>query len=130
MRIAFAGLALALAVTHNVAAQTGDEASRKAKAHFKIGQDYIKAGEYDHAITEFTTAYKLAPLPDLLFNLGQAYRLKGEPEKAIDFYTRYVEAKPDGPTSDEAREHIVKLTKLAEQKRAQETAQTQQREKA
>src|SRR5262249_7678087 len=58
---------------------------------------------------EYREANRLLPLPDFLFNLGQAYRLKGELKTAADFYRQYLAAKPDGPVSAEAREHLASL---------------------
>src|SRR5204863_10212398 len=45
---------------------------------------------FDAAIESFTGAYALSNNPGLLFNVAQAYRLKGDCEHARDYYQRYL----------------------------------------
>jgi len=63
------------------AAQLND----RALVHFNIAA-------YDSAIEEFKAAYDLAPAPALLFNIAQAYRLKGACDEALLFYRNYERA--------------------------------------
>ena len=51
------------------------------------------------SIKEYQAAYDLAPLPELLFNLGQVYRLKGDKQKALDHYGKYLVVAPNGPVA-------------------------------
>src|SRR5207249_4980149 len=67
------------------------------------------AGAYDDAIREFEAAFRLAPLPLLQFNIGQAQRLKGDKARAIEAYQRFLEVVPDGALSDEARANVATL---------------------
>src|SRR5262245_32736376 len=90
------------------------DAKRKAKAYFKQGKAYQDAGAYDDAIAQYRSAYDLVPLPELLFNIGQSYRLKADKGKAVEYYRRYLEAVPEGRGSDEAREHVAKLRRELE----------------
>ena len=83
----------------------------EARRHFKQGREFLDANAYSEAIAEFETALSLMPLPELLFNIAQAYRLKGDAKRALQMYTRFVEVIPDGPIADEARAHIAVLTK-------------------
>jgi len=83
----------------------------QARRHFQQGREFLDANAYAEAITEFETALSLMPLPELLFNIAQAYRLKGDAKHALQMYTRFVEVVPDGPVADEARAHIAALTK-------------------
>jgi tetratricopeptide (TPR) repeat protein len=59
------------------------------------GRTYHADGDYDHAIGSFKAAYELAPSPGLLFNLAQAYRLKGDCENAAIMYKSYLRTGPD-----------------------------------
>jgi tetratricopeptide (TPR) repeat protein len=90
------------------------EVKRQAKAHFKQGRAYQDAGAFDDAIKEYQTAYQLVPLPELLFNIGQAYRLKGDKQSALAAYRRFLEAAPEANGSDEARVHVARITKEME----------------
>jgi hypothetical protein len=78
---------------------------KQAKAHFTKGQEYLAAGAYDDAIAEYLAAYHLLPIPELLFDLGQAHRLKGDKKKALEYYEKYLRAEPEGRGSEEARLH-------------------------
>jgi len=51
------------------------------------------------------------PLPELLFNIAQAYRLKGDAKRALEMYKRFIEVIPDGQIADQARTNIAALTK-------------------
>lgn len=81
----------------------------RAKARYQAGSKLQAAGKYDAAIAEYQAAYELAPLPAMLFNIAQAYRLKGDRRNAIEYYRRYLVAEPKGVGSDEAREHLATL---------------------
>jgi tetratricopeptide (TPR) repeat protein len=101
---------LVTATAPALADQKRDEkAWREAKEHFKRGKRLHDSGKYDEAIVEYEAAYQLAPIPDLLFNLGQVYRLKGENAKAVDAYERYLQAAPEGPGASDAREFLAEL---------------------
>ena len=84
------------------------EKTRKAKAHYKQGQDYYAAEAWDLAIEEYKKAYDLLPLPAFQFNIAQAYRLKGDKKQALEHYRMYLELDPNGKASDEARRHVGK----------------------
>jgi tetratricopeptide (TPR) repeat protein len=95
---------------------------KRAKAHFKRGKVHQDAKDYDKAIEEYRAAYDLAPLPELLFNLGQVYRLSGNKREALWHYRRFLEAQPGGLGSDEAREHITRLSRQLEEDEEREDA--------
>jgi tetratricopeptide (TPR) repeat protein len=95
-------IALGAATAH---ADSRDE----AKKHFQAGKRHHDAGEWDAALDDYLHAYQLDPSPAFLFNIGQVYRLKGAPEKALDYYQRYLEAAPHAQGSEEARAFAAKL---------------------
>ena len=88
-----------------------DPKAVEARRHFKQGREFLDANAYPEAIAEFEAAFSLVPLPELLFDIAQAYRLKGDAKQALQMYTRFIEVIPDGPIADEARAHIAVLTK-------------------
>ena len=75
MLVRTAALSLVVAATALAAPRDDARALREAKAHFRKGAIHYHAREYEQAIAEYQAAYQLSPLPDLLFNLAQAYRL-------------------------------------------------------
>ena len=95
-------------------AQPTPEALDKARAHFKQGRAYQDAGAYAQAVDEFKAAYALDPRPELLFNIAQVERLAGKKAEAVEHYRQYLEAEPNGKGADEARRHVVDLTKALE----------------
>jgi tetratricopeptide (TPR) repeat protein len=66
-----------------------DQAQVRAKELYTEGKRYYDVADYDHAIEAWKQAYVLASAPMLLFNLGQAYRLKGDCTSALRFYANY-----------------------------------------
>lgn len=102
--------ALVLLIAVSFTARAEDPAVAVAKRHFRQGASYFKQGKYDQAITEYQEAQKHLLLPDFDFNLGQAYRLKGEPRSALESYKRYLLAVPDGEIADQARGYVVQLS--------------------
>jgi tetratricopeptide (TPR) repeat protein len=87
----------------------------EARRHFLQGRELLDAGSYAEAIAEFDTALSLKPSPELLFNIAQAYRLKGDAKQALETYKRFIEVSPRGPITDEARGHIEALTRQIEE---------------
>ena len=104
-------IALGLLVAGPALAQKPPTAQQKkaAKAHFQQGKAFYEAGAWDDAIREYRKAYDLVPLPDLMFNIGQAWRMKGDKPRALDAYQKYLDRLPDGPLADEARNHVASL---------------------
>lgn len=86
-----------------------DDGRAVAKAHFEQGRAFQDARAYDRAVIEYQAAYAIAPQPELLFNIGQCYRLGGQPRSAVLYYQRYLQLVADGGASEEARAHVVAL---------------------
>lgn len=90
--------ALAFVITALVAgAAFADSVPNKARALADRGRAAHDARDYAGAISAFTEAYALAPAAGLLFNLAQAYRLKGACDDASLMYRRYLAT---GPAED------------------------------
>ncbi|MBI5482743.1 MAG: tetratricopeptide repeat protein [Deltaproteobacteria bacterium] len=104
-------VALALLAAAPALAQKPPTPQQKkaAKAHFQQGKAFYEAGAWDDAIREYQKAHDLVPLPDLMFNIGQAWRMKGDKAKALEAYQKYLDRLPDGPLADEARNHVASL---------------------
>jgi tetratricopeptide (TPR) repeat protein len=70
-------------------------------------------GDFDAAIESFTGAFALSNNPGLLFNVAQAYRLKGDCERARDYYQRYLSAVPDTPLKPSLDRRIAEMDACA-----------------
>lgn len=125
-RTACATLALwvALAEVPAALAQRRDSVE-VAREHYSRGMALYNLMKYEESVTEFERAYTAKPDPVLLYNLGQANRLSGQPEKAIGFYRNYLRNLPDAANQDEVRKHIDKLQKQIDVQKAMQTAPPQ-----
>jgi hypothetical protein len=99
--------ALVLA-TAGAEARTDDPAETQAKVHFKRGVEDYTRGQYEAAVIEFQAGYRLKPLPLFLYNIGQAARMAGNKQLALDSYERYLqeETSADAPELTAARREI------------------------
>ena len=66
------------------------DAKVEARLHFDRGLALTKQGGYAEAVTEFNRAYELSPHFAVLYNLGQAYSLLGQPVYAVQALGRYL----------------------------------------
>ena len=70
------------------------DAATKSKAHFEAGRALYRIGSYSEALREFQAGYELAPRPQFLVNIGQAYRKLGEASRAKESFEKYLAAAP------------------------------------
>ena len=96
-----------------------------AKAAFERGEIHYQVGEFDRAIAEYREAYRLSKAANLLFNIAQAFRLKGDAEQAIYFYRSFLRNKPDAENRIDVEARIQEM----EQKRANERRRAEQERK-
>jgi tetratricopeptide (TPR) repeat protein len=68
----------------------GSPATADAGAHFERGVALSSRGDYPAALTEFQTAYRLAPAYEVLFNLGVVHEKLSEPVLALQAFERYL----------------------------------------
>lgn len=99
----------ALGANRGALAQPKPDKKAEAKARFQQGDAHLQAGAYQAAIDEFKKAYELFPSDRIHFNIAQAYRLKGDRDKAVEHYLKYLNAVAGGDTADEARRHVAAL---------------------
>jgi tetratricopeptide (TPR) repeat protein len=67
-----------------------------AREHARRATIEYNLGHFDEAVTEYEAAYKLALDPAMLFNIAQAHRLGGHPERALAAYKAYLRTAPPG----------------------------------
>ncbi len=85
------------------------------------GLRYFSIGEYDQAIDRLKASYLKAPLPALLYDLGQAFRLKGDCAEALSFYRRFLKTEPTGQRHERTSARIADMERCV----ATATAQAQ-----
>jgi tetratricopeptide (TPR) repeat protein len=93
-----------------VASGPSPDAVARAKVLYQAGRTHYELGNYSEAIRDFAAGYSLAPRPEFLVNLGQAYRAAGDTEKALEMFEKYLErAPPDAPPRAEVVRLIASL---------------------
>jgi tetratricopeptide (TPR) repeat protein len=97
------------AMSVDATAQQDKDLKTRAREYVTKGLAAQAAGLFDEAIIFYNDAYTLLPHPELLFNLGQAYRLKGDRVIALDYYRKYVAIQPNGRAAKEALEWTVQI---------------------
>jgi hypothetical protein len=117
-------LVLALLVALAPAAARADQGNEHAKQLFEQGRTLFDVGEFDKAIEAWQQAYKEKTDPLFLYNIAQAYRLKGDNQKAIFFYRGYLRNAPKAANKAEVEGKIAQLQKAAEGKPGAPTTPT------
>jgi tetratricopeptide (TPR) repeat protein len=101
----FAVAALLLALAGSAAAKPAPKPPSKddaAREHFKKGITAYNLGDYELAVNELRKSYELSEAAPLLFNIAQAYRAKGEYQKALLFYRNFLRLVPNAPNFSDA----------------------------
>lgn len=86
-----------------------EQPSDVATAHVRKATAAYNLGKYDDAAKEYEAAYEQTLDPNLLFNLGQAYRLAGNREKALTAYRSFLRSTPESEQRHLAESKIREL---------------------
>ncbi len=110
-------------------------AEKEARAHVTSSQEAYNLGKFELALNELEAAYKLKPVPGLLFNFGQCHRQLRNYERAAFYFKAYVDSGLEGPQVEVARslademtakqtELVAEQAKAAQLQREREEAET------
>jgi tetratricopeptide (TPR) repeat protein len=88
------------------AAPPPPEAVAAGRAFFEKGQAYYKAGKYQAAWVEFSSAFQIVELPDLLFNIARCEAQMGRKADAAKHYRQFLAERPDDPEAENIRKQI------------------------
>lgn len=88
------------------------EAQSRARMHFQQGKAAFELGNFQEALGQYKTAYRIAPLPGFLFNIGQCHRNLGDLDKAVFAFRLYLRKRPEAPN----REAVLQLIKELERR--------------
>jgi tetratricopeptide (TPR) repeat protein len=90
---------------------------KPVEAHYSQGMKQYTLGHFPEAIEEFEKAYDLKPEPIFLYNIAQSHRQNKNPERALFFYRRYLEAEPQAKNRAEIEKRMQEMQALlAEEK--------------
>ncbi len=76
---------------------------------FTRGQTAFQAGDFKAAAAAFAEAYSHLPLPEFLFNQGEALSKAGDVQGAVRAFQQYLNAAPNAPDAGKVRERIAAL---------------------
>ena len=98
------------------AQETADDAKKaavleEARQHVAKAKVHYDLGEFKEAADEYIIVYRLRPIPALLFNIAQAYRLKNDYSQALHFYQTYLNRQPKASNRADAEAQIAKMQK-------------------
>jgi tetratricopeptide (TPR) repeat protein len=89
------------------------ELEARARALYDQGMRHYNLSEYDTAIDAFKQGYKLSGNAGFLYNIAQAYRMKGDCAQAVTFYRNYLRADPQAENRAAVEERIASLATCA-----------------
>lgn len=69
------------------AQQSSDE---QARLHFQVAASYYEQADYESALREFQSAYRLSQRAQLFFNISLCYQQLGNLDEAITYLERYL----------------------------------------
>lgn len=109
-------LGLVLSVAAAAPARADDDPAA-AKEHYQRGTKLYDILKYREAAREFEAAYQAKADPAFLYNMGQAYRLAGDAERAMGAYRSYLRRVPEARNRKEVEDHITELQRVLDQER-------------
>lgn len=116
-------LALLLAGGSALAGNADDEQERRIREQLATAQAAYDLGQFEEALGAYSEAYRLSPLPGILFNIGQCHRKLGHEEQALFILNRYLDLAPAAKNAALARQLVRELeVRRARERRAESTA--------
>jgi len=119
-----AALLLLLLAARPAAAEITEEAKAQARLHYSKGKAAFELGRFKEALKEYSQAYKLAPLPGFLFNIGQCHRNLDNYEKAIFSFRLYLKKMPEARNRAAVETLLEELEQKAEEERRRQQQAT------
>jgi tetratricopeptide (TPR) repeat protein len=96
-------------------AALADSKVEQAKRLFEAAEVHYRLGEFRPAVDSYRAAMRLAPRPNILFNIAQCFRQLKDSEKALFYYRLYLSdwrrenPGKSPPFEREVKEHITRL---------------------
>ncbi|MGB8298879.1 MAG: tetratricopeptide repeat protein, partial [Polyangia bacterium] len=89
--------------------RAAEQPSDVATAHVRKATAAYNLGKYAEAAKDYEAAYERTLDANLLFNIGQAYRLAGDRDRAITAYRSFIRSAPDSEQRQLAESKIHEL---------------------
>ncbi len=82
---------------------------RQAKHLFERATAEYEQQDFEAALRDFQAAYRLASVPEILFNLGQCHFELHRFRRAAFYYRRYLEARPRAANAEQVGARLAEL---------------------
>jgi tetratricopeptide (TPR) repeat protein len=92
-------------------AHAADEKKTEARRLYDEATAAFGVGNYAEAAEKYEGSFKLHPDAALLYNAAQAYRMSGNPGRALQLYRNFLRIYADNPRAEDARNHVAALEK-------------------
>jgi tetratricopeptide (TPR) repeat protein len=84
-----------------------EERPEGVEAHIGLAYCFLDSEHYSSAIDRFQHVLRLSPgHGDALIGLAETYKVRGDNERALDYYRQYLKAFPAGPKAEMARANV------------------------
>lgn len=90
-------------------APTAPDLEAAARGYFERGVKLYQEQRYLEALAEFSAGYELSRRPLFLFNMGECARLAKQPERAKEYYERYLREEPTGKFAETATARLAAM---------------------
>jgi hypothetical protein len=94
-------------------ARAKEPVPRKVQELIKAMMVDYNTGDFEAALAKATEAYRLKPLPALLFNIGQFHKELHHWERAEFFFHRYLSERPDAPNRPQVEKLLAEIKEKA-----------------
>lgn len=101
------------------AVRAADDDRAHAKALYDEGQAEYNLGHFQQALEKYEGAYKIKPIPALLFNIAQCHRQLGDMRSAATTYKAYLRTASDKDPNRAKAETLLAEVEAAVEKQAQ-----------
>lgn len=123
-KLVFTASVLLASLVLGPAALAEGKGKQSAESHYNKGMTAYTLGHFTEAIEEFEKAYELRSEPIFLYNIAQSHRQNDNPQRAVFFYRRYLEADPNAKKRAEVEARIAELQSRIDAQKERETAAT------
>lgn len=98
-------------------AEAEASSDEQARLHFQVAAQYYQEADYESALREFQSAYRLSQRPQLLYNISLCHQQLGNLEEAVSNLERYLAEVPDVENRPLLEQRLANLTARRDRQR-------------
>lgn len=90
------------------------EEKKKLLEFVKAGREEYNAGNFEEAVPLFEQAYEISKKPELHYRIALSHENAGNPKKAVEYYEKFLEARPETDKRGKIEATLERLKKRVE----------------